>query len=118
MMAQQPRPTIRLHLSGRNVRDGEMPLTDLAKVADQTQRVITHIARGLIDDRNPGPIRGNVADATTLFLIGVGRGSIVLDIALSDPSQDTLNAHDMPIQLGEIAITALAESLEILSEDE
>lgn len=117
-MVQQPRPTLRLHLSGKGVRDGEMPLADLAKVADQTQRVITHIARGLIDDRSPGPIRGNVADATTLFLIGLGRGSIVLDIALADPAQDTLKAQGMPIQLGEIAITALAQSLEILSEDE
>ena len=117
-MVQEPRPTLRLRLSGRNVRDGEMPLADLAKVADQTQRVVTRIARGLIDDRSPGPTPGNVADATTLFLIGLGRGSIVLDIALSAPTQDTLNAQGMPIQLGEIAITALAESLEILSEDE
>jgi hypothetical protein len=117
-MVQQPRPTLRLHLSGKNVRDGEMPLADLAKVADQTQRVVTRIARGLIDYRSPGPVPGDVADATTLFLFGLGRGSIVLDIALSAPAQDTLNAQGMPIQLGEIAITALAESLELLSGDE
>jgi hypothetical protein len=117
-MVQEPRPTLRLHLSGKNVRDGEMPLADLAKVAEQTQRVVTRIARGLIDDRSPGPIPGNVADATTLFLVGLGRGSIVLDIALLAPAQDTLNAQGMPLQLGEIAITALAESLELLAEDE
>jgi hypothetical protein len=117
-MVQEPRPTLRLHLSGKNVRDGEMPLADLAKVADQTQRVVTGIARGLIDDRSPGPIPRNVADATTLFLVGLGRGSIVLDIALSAPAQGTLNAQGMPLQLGEIAIIALAESLELLTEDE
>lgn len=117
-MVQQARPTLRLHLHGDRVRDGEMPLTDLAKVAEQTQRVVMRIARGLIDDRFPGPVPQNVADATTLFLTGLGRGSVVLDIALAAPPQDTLNAQGMPIQIGEIAMTALIESLQILSDDE
>lgn len=117
-MVQQSRPTLRVRLSGENVRDGEMPLADLAKVADQTQRVVTHIARGLIDNRSLGPIPRKVADATTLFLIGLGRGSIVLDLALSGPAQDALSAQGMPAELGELALTALAESLELLSEDE
>jgi hypothetical protein len=117
-MAQLPRPTLHLRLSGQNGHDGEIPLTDLAKVADQTQRVVTRIARGMIDDRNPGPIPKNVFDATTLFLVGLGVGSTVLEIALSEPAENILSAQDMPLELGEIALTAFTESLEILSEDE
>lgn len=117
-MAELPRPILHLRLSGEHVRDGEMSLADLAKVADQTQRVVTRIARGMIDDRRPGPIPQNALDATTLFLIGLGRGSRILEIALSSGAQDTLRAPGMPIQLGEMALTALVGSLEILSEDE
>jgi hypothetical protein len=117
-MVELPRPMLHLRLSGENVRDGEIRLADLAKVADQTQRVVTRIARGMIDDRRPGPIPQNVAGATTLFLIGLGNGSTILDMALSSRAQDALSAEGMPIELGEMALTALAESLEILSEDE
>src|SRR5580700_6513767 len=116
-MVELPRPMLHLRLSGENVRDGEIRLADLAKVADQTQRVVTRIARGMIDDRRPGPIPQNVAGATTLFLIGLGNGSTILDMALSSRAQDALSAEGMPIELGEMALTALAESLEILSED-
>ena len=87
-MVQLPRPTLHIRLSGQNGHDGEISLTDLAKVADQTQRVVTHIARGMIDDRNPGPIPQNVSDVTTLFLVGLGAGSTVLDIALSRPARE------------------------------
>jgi hypothetical protein len=117
-MAELPRPTLHLRLSGQSGHDGEISLTDLAKVADQTQRVVTRIARGMIDDRNPGPIPKNVSDATTLFLVGLGVGSTVLDIALSEPTENILSAQDIPLELGEIALTAFAESLEILSENE
>jgi hypothetical protein len=117
-MAQQLRPTLHLRLSDQKGQDGEIPLSDLAKIADHTQRVVTRIARGMIDDRNPGRIPQNVVDATTLFLTGLRRGSTILDIVLARPAEDTLSAADMPIELGELALTALAESLEILSEDE
>jgi hypothetical protein len=117
-MAQRRRPTLHLRLTSRDERDGEIPLTELAKVAEQTQRVVTRIARGMIDDRGPGRLRQNVAAATTLSLIGLRSGSTVLDIALPEAAADVLSVEDMPAELGETALAVLVESLEILSEDE
>lgn len=109
---------LHLRLSGQDDRAGEIPLSELARVAEETQRVVTRIARGMIDDRGPGRLRQNVSDATTLFLVGLRSGSTILDIALPESAQDKLGTQGMPLELGEIALTVLTESLEILSEDE
>lgn len=117
-MAQPARPTLHLRLTGRTKRDGEISLTELAKVAEQTQLVVTRIARGMIDDRVSGRPRKNIADATALSLIGLRSGSTILDIALPDSASDTLAPEGMPPELGEMALTVLVESLEVLSEDD
>lgn len=117
-MTQPSRPTLHLRLSDQNDRDGEISLADLAKVAGETQRVVTRIARGMVDDRRQGPGTRDVVAATTLFLTGIGSGSIVLDLALNEAAQDTLVAEGMPIDLGQIALTIFVESLETLSADE
>jgi hypothetical protein len=95
-----------------------MPLAELAKVAGQTQRVVARIAEGMVDDRGTGRLHQNVTNATTLSLIGLRSGSTVLDIALPQPALDQLPADGMPAELGEMAVTVLVESLEILSEDD
>jgi hypothetical protein len=109
-MDPEVRPTLHLRLIRPNERDGEISLAELAKVAEQTQRVVTRIARDMIDDRASGRPRHNISDATTLSLIGLRSGSTVLDIALP-AAADTLMAEDMPQELGEMALTVLAESL-------
>src|ERR1022692_1012294 len=116
-MAQLPRSRLQLRLAGGAERDGEMPLAELAKVADGAQRVVSRIARGMVD-RGPGSVPRQVADATTLFLTGFRPGSIVLEIALPESAEDTLAAEGMPVGLGEMALAVLAESLEALSGDE
>jgi predicted regulator of amino acid metabolism with ACT domain len=110
-MDPEVRPTLHLRLIRPNERDGEISLAELAKVAEQTQRVVTRIARDMIDDRASGRPRHNISDATTLSLIGLRSGSTVLDIALPEAAADTLMAEDMPQELGEMALTVLAESL-------
>jgi predicted regulator of amino acid metabolism with ACT domain len=117
-MAQHVRPTLHLRLTSRSERDGEISLTELARVAEQTQRVVTRIARAMIDDRASGRPRRNIAEATTLSLIGLRSGSTVLDIALPESAADTLSVEDMPSELGEMALAVLVESLEILCEDD
>lgn len=117
-MGQQARPTLHLRLTSQHERDGEISLNELAKVAEQTQLVVTRIARGLIDDDSSGRPRQNVANATSLSLIGLRSGSTVLDIALPDAAADTLDAIGMPTELGEMALTVLVEGLEALSEDD
>jgi hypothetical protein len=118
MAPRQSRPTLHLRLAGQGGRDGEISLTDLAKVAEQTQRVVTRIARGMVDDHAFGRPRRNIVSATTLTLFGLRPGSTVLDIALPDTAADTLSAEDMPVELGEMALAVLAESLELLSESD
>ena len=118
-MAGTWRAMLHLRLSGQDDRAGEIPLAELARVADETQRVVTRIARGMIDDRGPGRLRRNVSEATTLFLVGLRSGSTILDIALPESGEDILIADEgMPTELGEMALTVLTESLELLSEDE
>lgn len=117
-MVDQVRPTLSLRLTSRTGRDGEIPLSELAKVAKETQLVVTRIARGMMDDRTSGRPHKNITDATILSLIGLGAGSTVLEMALPGTTSEMFNTEDMPATLGEMALTALVESLDILAEDE
>jgi hypothetical protein len=115
-MAQRVRPVLHLRLSSLSERGGEIPLSELSKVAQNTQRVISRLAQGLIDDLGPGNLRHEVTAATELFLIGLRPGSTVLDIAGPELSADTLSAEGMPTELRDMAMTAFVESLEALSQ--
>lgn len=110
-MAHPSRPMLHLRLSDQDERQGEIPLADLAKVAEETQRVVTRIARGMIDERGPGRLRRSVSDATTLFLVGLRSGSTILDIALPDSADEVLRTEGMPAALGEMASQSAWESL-------
>jgi hypothetical protein len=118
MTQRVARPTLRLRLSGTQGRDGEIPLADLAKVAEQTQLVITRLARGLIDGPALGRLRKSVVEATTMSLVGVHAGSTVLEIAGPELDSDTAALDDMPADLSEIVISTLVDSLDSLSEPE
>ncbi len=116
-MAQVSRSRLVLRLAGGAGRDGEMPLADLVRVAGGAQRVVSRIARGMVDP-GQGSLPRQVADATTLFLTAILPGSTVLEIALPEPAEDTLPAEGMPPGLGEMAMAVLADSLEALSDGE
>lgn len=116
-MAQQSRSVIHLHLHRPDERRGEILLSELAKVAQQTQRVISRLAQGLIDDLTPASLRHEVVNATKLSLVGLGPGSTVLDIAGPVPDTDTLTAEGMPEELRDMAMAAFVESLGTLSQE-
>jgi hypothetical protein len=115
-MAQQLRPTLHLHLSSRNEPSGEISLAELAKVAEQTQKVVSLLARSLIDDLGPTELRQQVARATRLYLVGLRSGSTVLDIAAPEQGADALAVEGMPVELRDVAMIAFVEALEALSQ--
>lgn len=117
-MAKQARPTLNLRLSSLNERDGEVPLSELARVAEQTQRVVTRLARGLVEDRGLGRASQSLIDATRLSLVGLKSGSTVLQIAGPRQPIEALAVEGMPSDLSEMAIEALVGSLECLVEDQ
>lgn len=112
------RPQMRLRLSGGVERDGEIGLDELARVAEETQRLVTRLARGLTDQRGPGRTPAIIADATRLFLVGLTPGSTVLEIAGAEPALDALSAENMPGDLGEVTLALVADSVRALSEEE
>ncbi len=117
-MTPSIRPTVHFRLTSPDEREGEITLDELSKLADQTQRVVVRIARNLVEDQGIGRVRQNLVNATRLTLVGLRPGSTILDIALSEPTEDSLSSLAMPGDLGEMALTVLVESLEILSENE
>lgn len=117
-MAGTGRPTLRLRLDTDSGPQGEIRLAELAKVADQTQRIITHIAQRLVGDTITGRATTNIASATTLSLVGLRSGSTVLEIALPPIDDDVLQAEDMPVDIGQMALSLFAQGLCILAEDD
>lgn len=118
-MAKARRPTLHLRLDADKGRpQGEIRLVELAKVADQTQRIITHIAQNLVDDAMTGRATTDVAGATTLSLVGLRSGSTVLEIALPPIDDDVLQAEDMPVGIGQMALSLFAQGLCVLAEED
>lgn len=115
-MAQQSRPALHLRLSSRHEPSGEISLAELARVAEQTQRVVSRLAQGLVDDLDPGRLRKQVAAATRLYLIGMRSGSTVLDIAAPEQEMGALEAEGMPLELRDLAMMAFVEALHELSQ--
>lgn len=118
MVRPVERPKLRLRLSDADNREGEIPLADLAKVAEQTQLVISRLARGLIDDPVTSRLRTSVAEATKMFLVGIHAGSTVLDIVGPKLNLDTLAADDMPGELSEMVLSTFVDTLETLAQPE
>jgi hypothetical protein len=104
-----------MRLSDGHERNGEIPLSELAKLADKTQLVVSRLARGLIEAPTPHT-SVNVVEATTLYLVGLSVGSTILDIAGPEPRTDALLAEGMPGNLGDMALSIFVDSFETLSQ--
>jgi hypothetical protein len=115
MAPRSARPMLHLQLFGDHNRDGEMPLTEVARVAERTQTVVSRLARRLVDHPS-GRLSKSMSDATRLFLVGVRSGSTVLDIAGYESVSSNLIAEGMPGELSDMALSILIDSLETLSE--
>lgn len=105
------RPRLGLRLQDSGLKDGEIRLDDVAHVAGATQKLVTRLGRGLTGHRGPGRPPKSVAAATRLYLVGLGRGSTVLEIVGSEPDSDLLDADHMPADLGELVLGLVADGI-------
>lgn len=117
-MVQRSRPALHLRLSSRHEQSGEISLTELAKIAQQTQRAVSGLAQSLIDDLSPENLRHQVAIATRLYLVGMRSGSTVLDIAAPEQVEDALAIEGMPVELRDLAMMAFVDALQALSQEQ
>jgi hypothetical protein len=106
------RPVISLRLIGAGQSDGEIRLEDLTKIAEATQSVVRRIARAMVGQRRLGRSTEPVSQATALSLVGLHKGSTVLDIA-GPPMMDEQAAFefDLPTDLGELSLKLLSEGV-------
>lgn len=108
------RPVIRMRLRGASARDGEIPLTDLGRLADETQALVRRLARGLVGQRGPGRASFQIERSTALTLVGLHAGSTVLEIAGPVEAEDALDFGNMPLDLGDRALIMFLEGMSAL----
>lgn len=111
------RPLIRLHLEADNLPEGEIALSDLAKIAGATQKILRQIAGNLVGQRGPGAPRKGVTEASSLRLVGLRPGSTILEIAGAEVDGDALD-YDIPTDLTELSFDLLVGGLSALSSDD
>jgi hypothetical protein len=113
------RPLLSLRLIGGGQDDGEIRLDDLTRIAEATQTVVRRIARGMVGQRRPGRAPEPVTQATALSLVGLHKGSTVLEIA-GPPMVDEQTAFefDLPTDLGELSLRMLSEGVCALASDD
>lgn len=109
-MTTNERSSIRFHLLGAAYPDGEIPLTQLARIAEHAQSVVTRIARIEAGQGSAGRTRQPIADGTRLMLVGLAAGSTQLVIAAPerDPQLPLGRGHD---ELVDRALVELTEAL-------
>jgi len=114
-MASTERPTVRIRLRGGQWADGEIPLTDLAKIGEATQLVVRRIGRELVEQRRPGRAAAAVERATALTLIGLRPGSTILEVAGVEPGVADVFDLDLELDLSARALDLWVRGLEALS---
>jgi len=108
------RPVIRMRLRGASARDGEIPLTDLGRLAEETQALIRRLARGLVGQRGPGRAPFQIERSTSLTLVGLHAGSTILEIAGPVEAEDALDFGNLPLDLGDRALIMFLEGMSAL----
>ncbi len=114
-MASKERPLLRLRLRGGKYEEGEIPLYDLSQIARETQLVVRRLGDALVARRGPGRPPAAIEQATELLLVGLTKGSTVLEIAAADAP--SLAFEDMPPDLRERALTLFIDSVTALGEE-
>ncbi len=113
-MVDRLRAHLALRLVGGQYQDGEIPLADLASVADKTQRLVRRIARSVSDRTGPGRTPARVEEPTTLLLIGIHPGSTVLEIAGSS-AEPQLDLGDLGDDIGTQALNIMVNGIEAVA---
>ena len=108
------RPLLRLRLIADDVPEGEIALSDLARVASATQTFVRQIVGNLVGQRGPGGPSAAVGEASQLRLVGLKAGSTVLEIAGAPPLADFLE-YDIPTDLTDITFGLLIDGVAALA---
>jgi hypothetical protein len=116
-MAGKDRTLLRIALDGHDARPGEIPLGELAKIAERTQRVVRRLARGLLDRSSAGRLPKAVEQSTELFLVGLRDGSTVLEIAGSSEDDGKLSYDDLPPDIADRALDLLVGGVEVAASE-
>jgi hypothetical protein len=103
-----------MRIRGASARDGEIPLTDLGRLAEETQALVRRLARGLVGQRGPGRASFQIEKSTALTLVGLRAGSTILDIAGPMEAEDALDFGNMPLDLGDRALIMFLEGMSAL----
>lgn len=111
------RPLIRLRLEADDLPEGEIALSDLAKIAGATQKILRQMAGNLVGQRGPGAPRKGVIEASSLRLVGLRPGSTILEIAGAEIDWDALD-YDIPTDLTELSLGLLVGGLSAVSSDD
>lgn len=80
-MTNSERSTLRLRLRGASYPDGEIPLANLAAIADRAQQLATRLARAEEGRGGPGRSPNRLAEGVRLMFVGIEPGSTQLLIA-------------------------------------
>jgi len=109
------RPIVRIRLRSVGMHDGEIPLSDLTRIADETQKLIRRIGRELVGQRGPGRAETAVEQATALSLVGLARGSTILEVAGVASVENDVLELDLPLDLSDRSLALWVGGLEALA---
>jgi hypothetical protein len=103
-----------LTLRGPAVRDGEVALGDLARIAGETQQLVRRLGRSIAGQSGPGRTSSAVEAGTDLVLVGIRSGSTVLEIAGPEVHPELFSDTEVPPSVGVQAIELVVDGIEAL----
>ncbi len=100
---------LKLKLKGPGIRTGRIAIPELIRICAEAQNVISRQAEALQDRKtvHPGPTANTIIDECTLELVGLKRGSTVLEFDLARPQKKL----DETASLGSDVVRELADTL-------
>jgi len=117
---QQEPPRARLVFTLRDSQHhpGEIPLSELARIAAETQTLVRRLARSLDQRGGPGRTPAAIESATELMLVSVRPGSTKLEVVgpVREPQLDL--GFDLPDDVGTRALDSFLTGLEALARHE
>lgn len=110
------RPVLQLKVKGPGVRSGRIPIPELVRLCQEAQNAVNRQAEALEGRKtvHPGPISANIQSECTLELIGIRKGSTILQFGFAKPQLPLPFEEDSLRALGVEVVTELASTIESL----
>lgn len=105
---KRPPPILKLTLRGPGVRRGRIAVPDLVRICTEAQNVVNKQAEVIKGKKtiHPGPTAGEIQQECTLELIGIDKGSTVLQFDLAKPQMHlSFSEHFGAKVVAEVATT-------------